>query len=147
MSDPPSASSLDLEPVVRAVLVMMATGQADDLALVTEDVAMRGPMADVDGRDQLRTHLSDWRDGLSDVEIVVDRIAVDGVAAIVDWHFTGRHTGVALLMEDMLFDPTGNDVSVSVTTELVFRGQQIGSLRHDYDLDELVRQLRPDPGA
>ena len=77
---------------------------------------MRGPMGEVPtGRDQLRTHLSDWQDGLTDVEIVVDRMAVDGAAVVVDWHFHGRHTGVALLMEDMLFDPTGNQVTCQLT--------------------------------
>ena len=146
MSDRPSSPGVGLEPVVRAAIEMMVTGQPDSaLTLFTEDVEMVGPMGGANGREQLRTVLSDWQDGLTDIEVVVDRLAIDGAEAVVDWHFDARHTGVVFLMEDMLFEPTGNQVTLHLTSELVFRGQRICSLRHDYDLDELVRQLRPAP--
>ena len=142
MIDPRSASDLDIEPVVRAALDMMATGQPEGLAMVTADVEMRGPMGEVRGRDLLRTHLSDWRDGLTDVDIVVERMAVDRGAVIVDWHLAGRHTGAVFLMEDLLFEPTGRRVDLDITTQLVFRGRRICAFQHEYVLDDLLRQLR-----
>src|SRR5436190_1107538 len=123
---------------------MMATGEPDALMHVTADVEMRGPMGEYHGRDQVRAQLSDWRDGLSDVEIVIQRTAVDGAGFVVEWHLDGSHTGAVFLMEDMLFEGTGRHIGLDVTTEVVFRDRQICSLRHAFDLDDLVRQLRPE---
>ena len=54
-------------------------------------------MGGANGRKQPRTQLSDWRDGLTDVEVAVDRMAIDGVEAAVEWHFDARHSGVVVL--------------------------------------------------
>ena len=145
MSDRRSSPSSDVEPVVRAALEMMVTGRVDPLVSFTDDVEMQGPMGGASGRKQLKTQLSDWQDGLSDIEITVDRMAVDGSAVAVEWHFDARHSGVAFLMEDMLFEPTGNHVALHLTSEITFRGDRICLLRNSYDLEELVRQLRPAP--
>ena len=74
---------------MRAALEMMVTGRVDPLVSFTDDVEMQGPMGGASGREQLKTQLSDWRDGLSDIEVTVDRMAVDGSAVAVDWHFDG----------------------------------------------------------
>jgi len=123
---------------------MMATGDPGGLALVTADVEMKGPMGEFRGRDQVRSQLSDWRDGLTDIEISVKRLAVDGVAVVADWHLAARHTGAVFLMEDMLFEPTGHRVDLDITTELELRGPLICALRHHFDLADLLQQLEPD---
>jgi hypothetical protein len=136
----------DAEEVVRTALTMMATGDPAGLAFVTADAEMRGPMGEFNGRDELRAHLSDWRHALTDVEIDFERIAFDGGAVFARWHLAARHTGEALLMEDILLEPEGRPLDLDITSELVFRGQRICSLRHAFDLDVLLRQLRPDTG-
>jgi hypothetical protein len=145
MSARPSTSRFDLEQVVWEACEMMATGKPDALALVTSDVEMEGPMGLTVGRERLRHQLSDWQDGLTSVEVVVDRMAVDGAVAVVEWHLDGRHTGMVFLMEDELFEPTGNRVVLEIRSEVEFRGERICSLRNDYELDALLEQLRPKP--
>jgi hypothetical protein len=144
VSDARTTPRFDAEEVVRAALTMMATGKPDGLVFLTADVEMSGPMGEFRGRDQLRAHLSDWREGLTDIEIDVQRLAVDGAAVFAGWHLAARHTGAVFLMEDMLFEATGRPLDLDITTELMFRGQQICSLRHTFDLEVLLRQLRPD---
>ena len=53
---------------------------------------------------------------------------------------------MVLVNEDLLFEATGRRVTLPVTSEFGFRGARICSFRHDYDLDDLLRQLRPEPG-
>ena len=142
-SDPRASQRLDQEQLIRAALTMMATGEPDGLEFLTADVEMRGPMGEFHGRDQLRAQLSDWRDGLTDIEIAIERMAVDGPSIVVAWHLAARHSGAVFLMEDMLFEATGRPLDLDITTELEFRGRKICSLRHDFELDELLRQLGP----
>src|SRR3954467_9021412 len=74
--DPDSTSDAAREHVVRVVLGMMATGTHDALGLVTEDIDVRSPLGDVEGREQLRSGLSDWRDGMFDAAAVIEQVAI-----------------------------------------------------------------------
>ena len=99
------------------------------------------------GRDDLRAQVIDWRDGLTNVDLVVDAIAIDGTTAMARWQLDAHHTGVVLVNEDLLFEATGRRVTLPVTSEFGLRGARVCSFRHDYDLDDLLRQLREgEPG-
>jgi hypothetical protein len=141
MSDPRISPPVDVECVLRAALRMMLTG-VDEPAVFTDTVTGHTPLGEVGDLDDLRAQVSDWRDGLTDPELVVDTIAIDGDAAMVRWRLAAQHTGEVLVNEDELFEPTGRHVTVEVTSEFQLAGGRISAFRHDYDLDDLLRQLR-----
>jgi hypothetical protein len=146
MSDPQPSPPFDVEPAIRSALLLMVTG-VDEPSMFTEDVTGRTPFGQVNGRDDLLAQVTDWRDGLTSAELVVDGIAVDGTTAMVRWQLAARHTGVVLVNEDLLFEPTDRCVTLQVISEFAFQGERIGSFRHDYDRDDLLRQLRPEPAG
>ena len=129
-----------VERAVQGALQLMATGVESDV--FTDDVTGWTPLGEVHGRDQLRDQVTDWRDGMTDIDLVVDGIAVDGATAMARWRLSARHTGVVLVNEDLLYEPSGQEVTVAVTSEFGFRDERICWFRHDYDLDDLLRQLR-----
>jgi hypothetical protein len=141
MSDPRMSPPPDVDAVVRSALDMMVTG-VDEPGVFTDDVTGRTPLGEVHGRDDLRAQVIDWRDGLTSVDLVVDGIAIDGTTAMARWHLDAHHTGDVLVNEDLLFEATGRRVILAVTSEFGFRGTRICSFRHDYDIDDLLQQLR-----
>ena len=146
MSDPQLSPPLDVEQVVHCALQLMITGE-DDPTVFTDDVTGQTPLGEVFGRDDLLAQVSDWREGLTGAEFVVEGLAVDGSTAMVRWQLAGTHTGGVLVNEDVLFEATGRRVTVAVTSEFDLRGPLICWFRHDYDLDDVLRQLDPDPGC
>jgi hypothetical protein len=142
MSEPRMPPPADVEAAVRRALMMMVTGQ-EEPGLFTADVTGQTPLGEVHGPDELRAQVSDWRDGLTDVELTVHHLVVDGTTAKVDWQLDARHTGVVLVNEDLLFEATDHHVTLPVTSEFGLRGARICSFQHDYDLDGLLRQLLP----
>ena len=71
------------------------------------------PLGEVNGRDELVAQVSDWRDGLTGTELVVDGIAVDGSTRHGEVAAHRDHTGVVLVNEDVLFEPTGSRVTLA----------------------------------
>jgi hypothetical protein len=141
-----SSPPCDIEQVVRSVLLVMVTG-VDEPSVFTHDVTDQTPLGEVCGRDDLVARASDWRDGLTSPDLLVEDIAVDGTTAMVRWQLAALHTGDILLNEDLLFERTGRRVTLRVVTEFGFRGELVCSFRHDYDLDDLLRQLHPESAA
>ena len=146
MSDPQLSPAFDVEQVVLSALGVMVTGE-DEPTAFTDDVTGQTPLGEVNGRADLLAQVSDWREGLTGAEFAVEGLAVDGSMAMVRWQLAGTHTGGVLVNEDVLFEPTGRRVTVAVTSEFDFQGPLICWFRHDYDLDDLLRQLGPDPGG
>jgi len=140
------SARVDVEQVLRSALQMMVTGE-DAPGVFTEDVTGTTPVGEVNGCGELRAQVSDWRDGLTDVDLVVDGIAVDGTTAMVRWRLAAQHTGVVLVNEDVIFEPSGRRVALTVSSEFSFRDDRICWFRHDYDLDDVLRQLGTDPSG
>ena len=141
MNEPGSTAGGDVEEVVQAVLDMMASGRPDALRLLTEDVDLRSPLGDIGGRDQLRSALNDWHDGMSDARAVVENVRMSGGTAVASWHLVATHTGVILVNEDRLFEPAGAQIDLAITTELDFDGSLVSAVRHEFLLDDLLAQI------
>jgi hypothetical protein len=144
MNVPRLPATFDAEQVLRSALWMMASGEADALELLTEDVCAVTPFGEMHGRAEFDAQLADWREGFSNVALDVEGMALDGTSALVRWRLAADHTGVVLVNEDLFFEPTGRRVNLRLATQIEFRGVRICQFRHDYALDDLVDQLRPE---
>jgi hypothetical protein len=126
---------------IRSALWSLATGEPPAVDIFTPDVVCSSPLLEARGRDDLLNKIADRRGGLTDVTVRVDRMEGDGTAAAVSWRMAGDHTGAILLNEDVLLEPSGLRLALTVFSTFTLRGASIAMFRNEFDVDALARQF------
>lgn len=110
-------------------------------AVFTSDVTCTSPVLTASSRDELETRLSSRADALADIEIVVDRMVESADMVVADWTVAADHVQPFVVPGDTALRPGGRRISLTGTTEAVFRGARICSIRHDFDEVALLAAL------
>ena len=132
--------------LLRRALFALAVGDVGAIELFTEDVSGEGPNLNVRSRTELGHQLLDRAGALSNVDFDLDGVEACGPAEFVaTWRVAGDHTGEVMFNDDVFFDPTGRQVRLSVTTQVVFTQRRIAAFRTSYEDGDLFDQIRGVP--
>jgi hypothetical protein len=107
----------------------------------THDVTCASPVLRASSRDELETKLSSRADALANIEVVVDRMAESADTVVAEWTVAADHVRPFVVPGDTALRPGGRRISLSGTTEAVFRGARICAIRHDFDEAALLAAL------
>lgn len=142
-------SAADTERIVRAYLeAFNARDWARHGELLADDVVMEVPGTGerYEGREAVSASERAWTDAFADGRIEVDRLAVAGDVAVVEYTGTGTHTG-PLQGPDGEIAPTGRPGSLKLCDVVTIRDGRIAEVREYYDTLALLAQLGPMPAA
>jgi hypothetical protein len=140
--DDDPVSSDEVRDLVHRALLAMVVGAVEESHLFTHDVTGYSPYISVRSRIDLEDQLSDRTGGLSNVDLLVDRVDEVSGGWVATWRVCGDHTGSLLLNEDLYFAPTGRRIDVSATTHLVLQGRRLRTFQTSYDDQDVAAQLR-----
>ena len=149
MDDEEAIPLAEVTCILGRALMAFATGDVEAMELFTDDVIGDGPNLHVRSQSELQNQLLDRAGALSNVAFSLDQVDVVGPKTFVaSWRVAGDHTGPLMLNEDLLFEPSGRRIDLSVTTRVVVRGRRIAEFQAAYvdgDPVEQIRGLSPSP--
>jgi ketosteroid isomerase-like protein len=129
------------ELVVRA-LEAAATGDHSLISdTFTEDVVGWSPNLSVSSRDELEAELADRDQSLSDVELVCSATAVGADRVVAEWVVSATHVGPLVLDDEVVLEPSNQEVVLAGATFAELRDGRICSFRHYFDDAALLEQL------
>jgi ketosteroid isomerase-like protein len=134
----------DLDPgtVLRRALAVALGGDADEVAeLFTADVCAWTPTTVIGSRQELVHQLECSEDALSDLELTVDAVYVSGDVAVAEWRVRAAFTGPFLIDDDVLVEPTGEDVTFAGAAVAELAGGRIRRFRLYFDDAAFLEQV------
>jgi ketosteroid isomerase-like protein len=124
------------------------TGDTREVAeLFTEDVNGWGPTLVVRSRAELIEQLEAAEDALTNLQLTIDALYVVGDAAIAEWRVSASFTGPVLIDDDLLVEPTGQDLTFAGATVAQLRDGRIERFRLYFDDAAFLEQLLVVPGS
>jgi ketosteroid isomerase-like protein len=126
---------------LRRLLHAAVAGDGDAMAdLVTEDVVGWSPNLFVSSRQELLAAMEERDDTFSGIEVEVRSLDQIGDKAVAEWHMAVDHTG-ALVIDDLVIEPTGRRLHMSGATVAEFDGDRVCAFRSYFDDLALVEQI------
>ena len=125
---------------------MAITGDAGAVTeLFTEDVIGWTPTMVFTSRVDLLAELAMGDDALTDLELRIDALDVVGDKAIAEWRASAVFSGPFLVDDDLLIEPTGQDLAVAGVSVAEFEGDRIRTFRSYFDDAALLEQMLVTP--
>jgi hypothetical protein len=127
------------ETVLIQALEAAATGNVSP-DIFTDDVVGWTPNLAVSSRAELEKEWGERDEALSNVSVAIPGIHIIGDKAIAEFRLSADHTG-PLVIDDVVFEPTGKRGTLAGAIFAEFRGDQIASFRCYFDDAALLEQL------
>jgi hypothetical protein len=134
----------DADRAAQLIRAIEATVSGDTSAvseLFTAEVVGWSPPVRVSSREELAVELEDREDAFSELDLVVQPIAVQHDHGCVEWVATAVHSGPYPLDDARVIPPTGRRVTLHGVTVADFDGDRIRAFRHYWDEVELLDGL------
>jgi ketosteroid isomerase-like protein len=133
---------VDHGTVLRRALAVALSGDNDEVAeLFTEDVCGWSPTIVISSRAELVEQLDYYEDALSDLELTVDAVYVSGDVAVAEWRVRAVFSGPFLIDDDVLVEPTGEDVTFAGAAVAELSGGRIRRFRLYFDDAAFLEQV------
>jgi hypothetical protein len=130
--------------LLTCVLRAIVAGDAGASHRFTEDVIGESPNMSVRSRSELEYQLDDRAGALTNIELTIVCVEIEGSKVTADWTMSGDHTGAVLFNEDELFEPSGRRIHLSARSIVQLRDGLICAIRNEYDDVELFNQVNGD---
>jgi predicted ester cyclase len=122
------------------------TGEVDGLqGVFTDDVMGWSPNLSVSSLAELHEAFAERDESLDDIVFAVDAMDSVGDKVIAEWRVSAVHAGPVRIGDDLVVEPTGNQVTLAGATFAEFRGERIAAFRSYFDDAAILEQmLAPD---
>jgi len=137
MTDPSARQTM----LGKALLACLTADVSLCEEVFTPDVTCTSPVLKASSRDELETRLSSRADALAGIEVTVGQMVESDDTVVADWTVAADHVQPFVVPGDTVLRPGGRRISLSGTTEAVFRGTRICAIRHDFDEAALLAAL------
>jgi hypothetical protein len=131
------------EALVKAIEAFLTGNVSLCERVFTADVMCTSPIVATASRDELETWLSSRVDGLTNIEVVLDHAMDDESCAVAEWRVGADHARPFVVPQDRALDPHNERMSLSGVSVADFTGSRISAIRHYFDREALLAQLRP----
>ena len=129
------------EVLAKALEAEVGGAPANLAALFTDDVAGWSPYATVSGLEALAELAALREDAFSNVVIMFRGVDEVGNKAFAEWLIEADHTGLLVLGDDAVVQPTGRHVRLPGVTVADFREGKIRSYRTYFDDLSMIEQI------
>jgi hypothetical protein len=134
----------DADRAAQLIRAIEATVSGDTSAvseLFTAEVVGWSPPVRVSSREELAVELEDREDAFSELDLVVQPIAVQHDHGCMEWVATAVHSGPYPLDDARVIPATGRRFTLHGVTVADFDGDRIRAFRHYWDEVELLEGL------
>jgi hypothetical protein len=144
VEEEPVVSDVEARELLSGALRAILAGDAGAIHRFTEDVVGESPNMSVRSRSELEHQLDDRAGALTNIELTIADVEIDGSRVTANWSMSGDHTGAVLFNEDELFEPSGRRIHLSARSVVLLRDGLICGIRNDYDDVDLFKQGKGD---
>jgi len=129
----------DIEELVRDIYSAIDKFDVDSLLnYLADDVKLIDWSYKVYGKERFRGAFSRLKEGLPDRKVTIERIMTKGNAAMVEFMWTGTHTG-----EYLGYPATNNRIELPCVDILEFESNKIKYMKHVFNWKILERGINP----
>jgi ketosteroid isomerase-like protein len=136
------ASNSERAAVLARAIQASIEGDSSVIAdLYVDDVHGWSPALTITSAAQLAVELEDRDEALTEVKLSCIPLDVGGDQACIEWVATATHSGPIAFDDEVLFEPTGKQVTLRGVTIADFTGNRIHAFRQYWDEVALLEQL------
>jgi len=137
-----SSTASRQDTLVRAIGAFLTGDVTVCEDVFSRDVVWSSPLMTTSSRDELETRLSSRASALTNIDLSLVHVLVDGDVAVAEWSVAADHAHAFVVPEDTRLDPAGERMVLGGVTVANFQGARISAIRHYFDKATLLEQLQ-----